>query len=432
MHNYKQRRQKLLDSLEPGSIAIIFGSKVLNRNSDTEILFRQHSDILYLTGFSEPDCCLVLTKDYSGSCKTTMFLQPKDPIAECWNGKRLGIEGAVAFLNVDEAFPYSSLEDNLLTLCSDKQNLYYTFSANMKHDLCILRALDKVKQGMRRGAQAPEIIKELSVLLHEQRLFKDDYEADLMRKASQISADAHNELIKACKPGLYEYQLEAIFNYNIQYHGCRSLAYPAIVAGGANACVLHYTDNQSQLVDGDLLLVDAGGEYHGYASDITRTFPVNGKFSSAQKDLYELVLSAQIAGIDSVKSGAPVGGVQESILDTMIPGLIDLNILSGTKEEIKSSQSFKKVYMHGSGHWLGLDTHDVGRYKLGKDWRNFEPGMVITVEPGLYIPEDDSIPEKYHNIGIRIEDDILVTDSGNEVLSNSVPKSVADIEAMMG
>lgn len=431
MHNYRHRRQKLLDSLEPASIAIIFGAKTINRNSDTEILFRQHSDILYLSGFSEPECCLVLTKDYSGQTKTTMFLQPKDPIAECWNGKRLGVKDSIDVLEIDQAFPYQELDAKLQDLCQDKQYLYYSFSANMKNDICVLRALDRVKQGMRRGSQAPEVIKDLSVLLHEQRLIKDDYELELMRNAAQVSARAHNEVVKASKPGLYEYQLEAIFSYHVQYNGCRGLAYPAIVASGANACILHYTNNQDCLRDGDLLLVDAGGEFKNYASDITRTFPINGKFTAAQKEVYELVLSAQLAGISAVSSGKSVGGVQEVILDIMVSGLIDLRILTGSKEEIIQNQSYKKVYMHGSGHWLGLDTHDVGRYRLGKEWREFEPGMVITVEPGLYIPEDDSIPKQYHNIGVRIEDDVLVTDSGVEILSSDSPKSVNDIEAMM-
>ncbi|MBT6208131.1 MAG: M24 family metallopeptidase [Francisellaceae bacterium] len=431
MHNYKLRQQVLLDKLDVASVAIIFGAKIINRNSDSQMLFRQHSDILYLTGFNEPDCCLVLTKDYSGKSKVTMFLQPKDPIAECWNGKRLGIDEGIKVLGLDAAFPLCDLEKHLTDLCANKQNLYYSFSANTQNDLCVLKTLEIVKQGMRRGAQAPDTIRDLSLLLHEQRLIKDDYEKELMYQAASISAKAHNKLIKACKPGLFEYQLEAIFTHHVQYNGCRTLAYPAIVATGANACILHYTNNEDELKDGDLLLIDAGGEYKGYSADITRTFPVNGKFTSAQKDIYELVLRAQLAGIDAVKIGLPLNGVQDSILEVMIPGLIDLKILTGNKDDILKNQSYKKVYMHGSGHWLGLDTHDVGRYKLDNNWRDFEPGMVITVEPGLYIPEDSNIPSQYHNIGVRIEDDVFVGKNGPVILSEEVPKTISEIEAMM-
>lgn len=431
MHDYSSRRKALFAKMESASVALVFGARKYKRNADTEWLFRQSSDMLYLTGFNEPNCCLVLTKEYDGTCKSTFFLMPKDPLAECWDGRRCGVDACTSSLGVDEAYPISDLDKHLFSLCSNKQYLYHNFSANMKNDISVIRTVEKVKEGMRRGGQAPDTMRDLSTILHELRLFKDQSEISLMREVAKISAEAHNIIMKRTKPGLYEYQLEASFTYHCQDNGCVGLAYPAIVASGSNACILHYTENRDEIKDGDLLLVDAGGELNGYAADITRTIPINGKFSSEQAKVYNLVLSAQLAGIDSVKVGASVDSVQKSILDVIVPGLIELGLLHGDKDKIIESQEYKKFYMHGSGHWLGLDVHDAGNYRVGSEWRAFESNMVVTVEPGIYIPSTDEIPESYRGIGIRIEDDILVTDHGPEVLSAATPKSIGDIEALM-
>lgn len=431
MDSFQARRQALFAQMVPGSAAIIFGAEILYRNADTEFLFRQHSDMLYLTGFNEPDCCLVLSKNKSDECCATIFLQDRDPIAESWAGKRLGVAAAPAVLGVDQAYSITDIDNHIVNLCSAKQTLYYCFARKMRDDIKILKIIERARFGMRRGAQPPEIIKDLSLLLHEQRLIKSESEINTMRKAATISAAAHKQVMRVCKPGMYEYQLEAEFVYHCMLHGCRSLAYPAIVATGSNACILHYRDSKDQLESGQMLLIDAGGEYQGYAADITRSFPVNGKYTAAQKDIYELVLQAQLKGIDTLRIGNSSGRVQVEIIKVLVQGLVDLKLLSGSIDSLIENKDYLRFYMHGSGHWIGLDVHDAGIYRFDGVWRDLANGMVMTVEPGLYIPDAEDIPKHWRGLGVRIEDDVLVTNNGPDVLSKDVPKTVAEIEALM-
>ena len=427
---YAARRKKLAQHLPEGSIAIIPAAHEALRNGDTHYRFRQDSNFYYLTGFNEPDALLVLIAGQEE--QSVLFNRPRNPAEEQWTGKRLGQEGAVSELGMHRAFPIDRLADELPALLGGKSTIYYAIARNPQLEKIIQNALIKLKGQVRRGVKAPDCLQDLEPILGEMRLFKSEAELNLMRRAAHISVEAHVKAMRQCKDFQHEYQLEAELIYEFNRQGCRNVAYDPIVGAGENACVLHYTDNNQPLHQGDLVLIDAGSEYENYAADITRTFPVNGKFSPEQKSIYELVLKSQKAGIAAIKPGLPWNAVQQMILRILTEGLRDLGILQGEVDELIASEAYKPFYMHNSGHWLGLDVHDSGAYKIDGEWRPLEPGMVLTVEPGLYISSHTpGVDKRWWGIGVRIEDDVLVTATGHEVLTAALPVDVADIEALM-
>lgn len=438
MEEFKLRRNKLAQQLENNSIALLNGATQLHRNSDVEYFFRQSSDFYYLTGFAEPEAMMVLSKDAKGKVTYILFNRANDPAAEIWNGKRAGQEGACAEYGADESYDIKDVANKIPGLFANKTTIYYPIEATQIFADQVREWLQAARRSLHIKSRSepqtvicvPDSIIDLLPLIHTARVFKSHLEIEYMRKAAQISAEAHLKLMQSCKPGMLEYQLEAIFNYHCLYEGCRGLAYNSIVAGGSNSCTLHYVSNDQVLNSGDLVLVDAGGEYNYYAADITRTFPVNGKFSAPQRQIYELVLQAQLAGIDQVKPGNAWNSVQDTMVKIIVTGLVELGILKGDIAALIANQDYKQFYMHSSGHWLGLDVHDAGNYKIDGKWREFEPGMVLTVEPGIYISKTTKdIDKKWLGIGVRIEDDILVTNKGNEVLSIKAPKQIAEIES---
>ncbi|MFI4962886.1 MAG: Xaa-Pro aminopeptidase [Legionellales bacterium] len=427
---FQARRAKLALRLPEDTIAIIPAADEVLRNGDAHYRFRQDSNFYYLTGFDEPEALLLITSGKDSL--SILFNRVRNPGQEQWTGKRLGQEGAVSELGMDIAHPIGFLDEELPKLLSDKTAVYYALGSNPCLEKKVIQALNTVKSQVRRGIKAPEALCDLDPVLSELRLFKSEAEIQLMRKAASISVDAHKRALRLCKHLTYEYELEAELIYEFARLGCRSVAYDPIVGSGENACTLHYTQNNQPLRQGDLVLIDAGGEFQGYAADITRTFPVNGTFSTEQRSLYELVLKAQKAGIALIKPGLPWFGVQQVILEVLTTGLCELGILQGEVETLITNEAYKPFYMHNSGHWLGLDVHDCGLYKINKEWRPLEPGMVLTVEPGLYISSGtDGVDKRWWGIGVRIEDDVLVTQSGHEVLTADLPVEVEAIEALM-
>lgn len=429
-HEFQERRTKLAQQLPADSIAIIPAAGELLRNGDTHYRFRQDSDFYYLTGFNEPDALLVITagKDH----RSILFNRPRNPAEEQWTGARLGQDGAIKKLGMDAAFPLEGICLELPKLLLGKSAIYYALGRNPELEKTIIEALTGIKAQVRRGAKAPDSLCDLEPVLSEMRLFKSDAELDLMRRAASISVAAHKRAMQICQQVEHEYELEAELIYEFSRQGCRSVAYDPIVGGGGNACVLHYTDNNKPLRRGDLILIDAGGEFENYAADITRTFPANGTFSPEQKAIYELVLKSQKAGIAAIKPGLPWHGVQQIIIRILTEGLCELGILHGSVDDLIAKEAYKPFYMHNSGHWLGLDVHDAGHYKINNEWRPLEAGMVLTVEPGLYISADIAgVDKRWWNIGVRIEDDVLVTETGHEVLTAALPVDVDAIEALM-
>lgn len=432
----RQRRQKLLTMMDNNSVAILPAATEVLRNRDTHYPFRQHSSFYYLTGFVEPDAWLVLIKT-SEQVRVIMFCAAQDAAKARWEGPMLGPENAPAVLGVDEAFALTEIDQQLPLLLENQATLYVDLGQQASVDQRCLGWLNRVKSKVRSGVRAPDRIMALHPLIDECRLIKSAFEIECMQQSAEIAAAAHQRAMRACRPGLLEFQIEAELLHEFHRHGARSPAYPSIVGGGANACVLHYIANDQVLNDGDLLLIDAGAELHHYASDITRTFPVNGRFSAPQRALYECVLQAQLAVIAMIKPGVIWDDLHQCALRHLITGLLSLGLLQGDVDSCLQDQSYKRFYMHNTGHWLGLDVHDVGAYKVPDgqgqlQWRGLQAGMVLTVEPGLYIaPEEADVDPQYRGIGIRIEDDVLVTDSGSLVLTAAVPKTIADIEALM-
>lgn len=426
---FAHRRVHLLEQMGDDAIAIIATRAEMYRNRDADYKFRADSSFYYLTGFAEPEAVAVLQ---TGSDQPyTLFCRERNREMEIWNGLRAGTEGAVSQYAADQAFTIEQLDEQIISLLSGKKRLYVRLGQDAAFDLRVTGWLKKIAANQRQGGQGPVEIIQLDSLLDEMRLFKDTHEIDLMRRAAQISAQAHVRAMQQVKPGMMEYQLEAELLYIFAQNGCQT-AYNSIVGGGANGCILHYVENNQPLKDGDLVLIDAGAELDHYAADITRTFPVNGKFLPEQKALYELVLKAQLAAIEATKPGNHYRLPHETAVRILTTGLVELGLLQGDVEELIASEAYRQFYMHGTGHWLGMDVHDVGSYKLNNEWRPYQPGMVVTVEPGLYIaPDDDSVDARWRGIGIRIEDDVLVTESGNEVLTCDVPKTVEEIEALM-
>lgn len=423
------RREKLLSSMADNTVAIVPAAVEVTRSRDTEFAFRQDSDFFYLTQFPEPDAVLVLVKGETS--KSILFCREKDKMAEIWCGRRIGPDRAKDEFGFDEAFTLNELDDNLIELVSGKTSLYYAQGTYAEFDNTIWSLLSKLRGAPKRGWKAPTAILDIRNTLHEMRLFKSDAELSIMAKAGEISAQGHIRAMKFAKPGATEYQLEAELHHHYAMNGARHPAYGTIVGSGDNANILHYTENSDVLNDGDLVLIDSGCELDGYAADITRTFPVNGKFTDAQTQVYELVLKAQLTALAMVKPGNTLKQVSNEVIRVLTTGLVELGILQGDVDTLIAEEAYKAYYMHGLGHWLGLDVHDVGEYKLDDKERPFEPGMVLTIEPGLYIANDSDAPEEYRGIGVRIEDDVVVTSEGHRNLTASVPKSIAEIEAIM-
>ena len=431
--DFQERRDILAGEMGLRSIAIIATSPVAMRNRDADYKFRSDSSFFYLTGFAEPEAVAVIEtfdteeEGYSYS----LFCRERDREMEIWNGYRAGVDGAVDDYDADEAYAIDLLDDEILEKLQNKDKLFYRIGQQADFDARVAKWISTASGESRKGASVPAQVIQLDRIIDELRLHKSADELELMQIASDISAEAHTRAMQMVKPGMMEYALEAELNYVFGKNGCVP-SYNSIVGGGANGCILHYVENDKELKDGDLVLIDAACEYQLYASDITRTFPVNGKFSPEQKALYEVILKAQIAAIDAVRVGNSYKEPHHVAVRIMVQGLLDLGLMQGNLEEIIQKESFRQFYMHGTGHWLGMDVHDVGSYKVDGDWRPYEEGMVVTVEPGLYIaPDDETVDAKWRGIGIRIEDDVAVTKNGPRVLTAAVVKSVEEIETLM-
>ncbi len=428
---YKRRRKQLMRMMGKDSIAILPAAPQAVRNRDVNYRYRPDSDFYYLTGFNEPDAVAVLIPGRKHA-EYILFCRPFDKTHAMWDGEMAGQEGAVEKYAADDSFPIGDLDEILPRMLEEKSRIFHSMGCNQDLDHRLSEWIIGIKGKARAGLQSPLEIVELDHYLHDMRLYKSRAEISMMRKAANISAKAHSQVMQQCRPGVMEYQLEAGFVNSCAMQGTREQAYPPIVGGGNNACVLHYIDNQDELKDGDMLLIDAGCELGCYASDITRTYPVNGKFSQAQADLYQVVLDAQLAAIEKVRPGNHWNDPHDAAVKVLAKGLIKLGILKGTLANVMRNETYRKYYMHKTGHWLGMDVHDVGDYKIDGQWRELEAGMVLTVEPGVYIPGGSrGVARKYWGIGIRIEDDVVVTKDGYEVLSKKVPKTIEEIEHIM-
>lgn len=425
---YVRRRARLAARLGNG-VAIVPTAPECLRNRDAHYPYRYDSYFYYLTGFREPEAVLALVG--GDAPRSILFCRDKNAEREIWDGYRYGPAAAREVFAFDEAFSIDELDARLPDLLADRAAVQVHLGADAVWDGRVLGWINAVRGRARSGVAAPGEIRDVRVLLDDMRLIKDEHEIERMRRAGEITAAAHRRAMQAVRPGATEYEIEALFQHEFRHSGAQAPAYTPIVAGGANACVLHYVENNAVLADGDLLLIDAGCELDGYASDITRTFPVNGRFSGPQRDVYELVLAAQAAAIAAVKPGAHWNTPHDAAVAVLAQGFIDLKLLSGTLDDVLAQETYKQFYMHRTGHWLGLDVHDAGEYKSGGEWRELQAGMVLTVEPGCYIRPAPGVPDAFYNIGIRIEDDALVTAGGCEILSAEAPKSVADIEALM-
>ncbi|WP_226703839.1 Xaa-Pro aminopeptidase [Microbulbifer elongatus] len=431
---YARRRQRLIEALDDNSLAVVPAAREQLRSRDTYFPFRQDSDFSYLTGFEEPESLLVLIPGRKQG-ETLLFCRERDTEKEMWDGPRLGPERAAEQCGLCDAFPIGDLDDILPGLLEGRDLIYYTMGRFPQLDRRLQGYLQAIEQAPGNSAQvrarAPEMVS-LDPQLHDLRLFKSAAEIRLMAKAAEISAEGHRRAMQRCKPGMYEYQLEAELLHTFATAGAREPAYPSIVGGGRNALVMHYIANSASLKNGDLVLIDAGCEYRGYAADITRTFPVNGRFSGPQRAVYEIVLASQQAAIEKIVAGNDWDHPHLASVEVIVRGLKDLGLLKGDLHGLIESGAYRRFYMHRVGHWLGMDVHDVGDYKVHGQWRQLEPGMVMTVEPGIYIgAEDAAVPEKFRGIGIRIEDDVALLKSGPQILSAAAPKSVEDIEYLM-
>lgn len=425
------RLTEFMSKMEPNSVAVIFSAPEILRNADTDYEFRQDSDFYALTHLNEPESVAVISPSHDKH-KYVLFVRPRDKEKEIWNGLRAGVEGAISTYGADAAYEINQLGQVLPKYLENNQKLYYRFGLREENDLRMIKYLNSLKAAIRAGKQTPSTIIDPSTLLHELRLRKNADEIQSMRTAARISAEGHIAAMKACKPGMYEYELEALIEYVFRSKGANGTSYQSIVGSGFNSTILHYNTNNAQIKDGDLVLIDAGAEYNMFAGDITRTFPANGKYSKAQQAIYELVLHANKEVIQMIKPGESFMALHEKTIDIITQGLVDLGLLSGEVKENVERKTYERFFMHRTGHWLGMDVHDVGRYKLEDGWRKIEPGMAFTVEPGIYIqPGTEGASEEFYNIGIRVEDDIVVTETGCEVLTSLVPKEVAEVEALM-
>lgn len=429
INEFSKRRYQLMTEMVEG-VAIVPTSPELIRNRDSHYPFRFDSYFYYLSGFKEPESVLFLIA--GPQAKTILFCRDKDMEREIWDGFRYGPAAAVSEFGIDAAYSMSQLDEIAPQLMANQSKLFYSLGADAAWDARVTGWINQLRSQARTGVSVPDSIVDVRKLLDEMRLYKSEAEVAVMRRSANIAAAAHQRAMQFTRPGMMEYEIEAEFLHEFYRHGSQAPAYTSIVAGGANACTLHYNANNAKLRDGDLLLIDAGCELDGYASDITRTFPVNGKFSAPQKDLYELVLASQAAAISKVAPNNHWNAPHEAALDVLVRGFIDLGLCKGSHDEVLEKGSYRQFYMHRTGHWLGLDVHDAGEYKDKQgEWRMLEPGMTLTVEPGCYVRPAENVPEHFWNIGIRIEDDVLVTPEGCEVLTSAAVKSVADIESLM-
>lgn len=420
-----------MDLMGPNSIAIVPSAREKIRSRDTGYPFRQDSDLHYLCNFDEPESVLVLIPGREHG-EFVLFCRERDKTKEIWNGYRAGPEGARQQFGADDAFPIDDIDEILSGLIEGCERVYYAMGCNAEFDRQVMGWLNRIRSQVRAGASPPGEFLDLNHHLHDMRLFKSAAELRTMSESAEIAAAAHCRAMEMCKPGVFEYQLEAEILHHFAVSGARFPAYNTIVGGGANGCVLHYVENTDPLREGDLVLIDAGCEFNYYASDITRTFPVNGVFSREQKALYELVLKAQLAAIEQVRPGNHWNDPHDVSVRVLTAGLVDLGLLKGDTDTLIEEGAYKEFYMHRIGHWLGMDVHDVGDYKVHGQWRVLEPGMVMTVEPGLYVaPDNTNVAKKWRGIGIRIEDDVVVTKKGCNVLTSGVPKAVDEIEALM-
>ena len=427
---FARRRKRLMQMMDKDSVAILPAAPVRMRNRDVEYPYRPDSDFFYLTGFSEPEAVMVIVPGRKHG-EYILFCRENDPVMETWNGPRAGQDGAIESYGADDSFPIDDIDDILPGLLENKSRVFYTMGIHKEFDQRLIGWVNRLREQSRAGIHTPGEFVAIEHHLHDMRLYKSSYEITRMRKAAKISAKAHIRAMQVCKPDMNEYHIEAELQHQFASQGARSAAYSSIVGGGKNSCILHYVDNNATLNDGEMLLIDAGCELECYASDISRTFPVNGTFSKEQRALYQLVLDAQYAAIEEVQPGNHWNQPHEAAVKILTKGLIKLGLIKGTPAKAIKEEAYKKFYMHRTGHWLGMDVHDVGDYKVDEQWRVLEPGMVLTVEPGLYIAPMRGVAKKWHNIGIRIEDDVLVTRHGHDVLSKNAPKEIDEIEAIM-
>jgi Xaa-Pro aminopeptidase len=425
---FARRRAALLDAMaaaSPSAVAVIPSAPVFIRNNDVEHEYRQDSDLFYLTGFDEPESVAVLD---AATRKLTLFVRPRDRDREVWDGPRAGVDGAKTLYAADDSFVITELDDKLPLLLQNHRRVYYRLGHNRKFDDRLLGAIDRVRSRQRTGVSAPTEVVDPGSIVHEMRLRKTVPELEAMRTAARITREAHELAMRRTRPGMHEYEVEALLLDTFRRHGSERPAYGSIVGSGPNACVLHYRKNDRRIHDGDLLLIDAGCEYGYYASDVTRTFPVGQAFSREQQAIYELVLHAQLEGIEGTRPGNNLDAIHARCVDIITRGLVKLGLLHGEPEKLIETDGYKRFYMHRTSHWLGMDVHDVGAYYEGGKARPLEAGMVLTVEPGIYIaPDDATVPAEWRGIGVRIEDDVLVTASAPEVLTAGIPKSVQEI-----
>lgn len=428
IQHYLQRREILSRHLK-GGVAIVPTAPERMRNRDSDYPYRFDSYFYYLTGFGEPESVFVLVGGKNP--RAILFCREKNPERELWDGVRCGPRAARKTYGFDETWPIETLDEKLPQLMANKDSVYYPTGMDASWDTRVIGWVNQVRSQARSGVSAPGDIRDIRVILDEMRLIKDDHEIGVMRRAAAISAAAHCRAMQATRPGRMEFEIEAELLHEFRRNGSQFPAYSSIVAGGANACILHYRENDARLKRGDILLIDAGCELDGYASDITRSFPVDGRFSKAQREIYELVLAAQAAAIASVRPGKSWQAPHDAAVRVLVRGFIKLGLCKGSVSDVIASGDYRRFYMHRTGHWLGLDVHDAGEYKQGGAWKTLQPGMVLTVEPGCYIRPAPNVPKQYWNIGIRIEDDVLVTKTGCEVITAAAPKTVAQIEALM-
>ncbi len=437
MKPYADRRARLLARMEAGSVAVLGTAPEVARNADTEYPYRHDSSFYYLTGFTEPEAVLVLVAPRgNAAAQSLLFCREKHLESEIWDGYRYGPDAAREAFGFDAAFPVGALDEHMVRLLSNASALFAPLARGGEEQQ--RRWFDGVRKLARSGTTAPPVLRDLPPLIDEMRLFKDEHESAIMLRAGEISAGAHARAMRFAGShgaGVFEYELEAELLHEFRRHGAQFPAYTPIVASGPNACVLHYNANNRRTVEGDLVLIDAGCELDGYASDITRTFPVNGRFSRAQRELYELVLAAQQAAFNAIKPGRKYHDAHDAAVQVLAQGMLDLGLLQGTLDEVLAEKKYTQFYMHGTGHWIGMDVHDVGLYRdvaqESKPSRLLQPGMAMTVEPGIYVRPAEGVPEQYWNIGIRIEDDVIVRDGGYQLLTGDAPKTVAEIEALM-
>jgi Xaa-Pro aminopeptidase len=428
---FKKRRKLLMQRVGKGNIALISSADVRIRNRDVDYPFRQDSDFYYLTGFNEPDALAVFIPGREQG-EYILFCREFDKKKALWEGAHSGLEGATKHYAADDSFPIDDVDEILSGMLENQNKVFYPMGRDSDLDHSLQAWIKHIRSQSRSGVIAPAEIASIEPILHEMRLFKSSAELELMRRAANVTAQAHVKAMQLCKAGRYEYQIEADIVHHFMQAGLRAVAYPSIVAGGKNACVLHYTANSDKLKNGDLLLIDAGAECDHYAADITRTFPISGKFTEPQAQLYQLVLDAQLAAIEQLQPNIPWNAAHDASVEVMTKGLVKLGLLKGSVKKLIKDEKYKQFYMHRIGHWLGMDVHDVGDYKLNQEWRTLQAGMVLTVEPGLYISENcKTVDAKWRGIGIRIEDDVLITKTGHEILTDGVPKTIVDIEALM-